>query len=113
MEKIEPEKTLIIFDEIQECSNALNSLKYFCEEASEYHIVCAGSLFGIRLSKTSFPIRKVEFLNLYPMSFSEFLIDNTPNNYVFDRNKIYFVIQSKIKSFLLRLNQVEIQSTLV
>ena len=68
------EKTLIIFDEIQECPNALNSLKYFNEEANEYHIACAGSLLGIRLSHTSFPVGKVEFLNMYPMTFSEFLI---------------------------------------
>ena len=75
-----PQKTLIIFDEIQECPNALNSLKYFCEEASEYHVACAGSLLGIRLSKTSFPVGKVEFLNLYPMTFSEFLLaDNSEN----------------------------------
>ena len=78
--KINPETTLIIFDEIQECPNALNSLKYFCEEAREYHVTCAGSLLGIRLSKTSFPVGKVEFLNLYPMTFSEFLIaDNSEN----------------------------------
>ena len=77
---IMPEKTLIIFDEIQECPNALNSLKYFNEEANEYHIVCAGSLLGIRLSHTSFPVGKVEFLNMYPMTFSEFLIaDNCEN----------------------------------
>ena len=75
-----PEKTLIIFDEIQECPNALNSLKYFQEEANEYHIVCAGSLLGIRLSHTSFPVGKVDFLNMYPMAFSEFLIaDNCEN----------------------------------
>ncbi len=78
--KISPHTTLIIFDEIQECPNALNSLKYFCEEASEYHVACAGSLLGIRLSKTSFPVGKVDFLNLYPMTFSEFLIaDNSEN----------------------------------
>lgn len=78
--KIIPSDTLIIFDEIQECPDALNSLKYFYEEANEYHIVCAGSLLGIRLSKTSFPVGKVEFLNLYPMTFSEFLIaDNSEN----------------------------------
>ena len=75
-----PEKTLIIFDEIQECPDALNSLKYFQEEANEYHIVCAGSLLGIRLSHTSFPVGKVEFLNMYPMTLSEFLIaDNCEN----------------------------------
>ena len=80
--KISPESTLIIFDEIQECSNALNSLKYFYEEANEYHIVCAGSLLGIRLSKTSFPVGKVDFLNLYPMTFSEFLIADNKENLV-------------------------------
>ena len=75
-----PEKTLIIFDEIQECPDALNSLKYFQEEANEYHVVCAGSLLGIRLSHTSFPVGKVDFLNMYPMTFSEFLIaDNCEN----------------------------------
>lgn len=71
---INPGKTLIFFDEIQECPNALNSLKYFEEEANEYHVIAAGSLLGIRLSQTSFPVGKVDFLHLYPMSFSEFLI---------------------------------------
>ena len=78
--KINLNTTLIIFDEIQECPNALNSLKYFCEEAPMYHVACAGSLLGIRLSKTSFPVGKVDFLNLFPMTFSEFLIaDNALN----------------------------------
>ena len=80
--KINPNSTLIIFDEIQECPNALNSLKYFCEEASEYHVACASSLLGIRLSKTSFPVGKVDFLNLYPMTFSEFLIADHLENLV-------------------------------
>ena len=80
--KINPNTTLIIFDEIQECPNALNSLKYFCEEANEYHVACAGSLLGIRLSKTSFPVGKVDFLNLYPMTFSEFLIADDSENLV-------------------------------
>jgi len=77
-----PEKTLIIFDEIQECPNALNGLKYFQEEANEYHIACAGSLLGIRLSHTSFPVGKVDFINMYPMSFSEFLLADRCNNLV-------------------------------
>ena len=88
---IMPEKTLIVFDEIQECPNALNALKYFYEEANEYHIACAGSLLGIRLSHTSFPVGKVDFLNMYPMSFSEFLIaDNAQNlvDYMKSLNKI-------------------------
>ena len=71
---ITPEKTLIILDEIQECEKALTAMKYFCENAPEYHIVCAGSLLGIALQKQlSFPVGKVDFLTLYPMSFTEFL----------------------------------------
>ncbi len=81
-EKILPQETLIFFDEIQECPNALNSLKYFCEEANEYHVVCAVSLLKIRLSHTSFPVGKVDFLNLYPMTFSEFLIADGCSNLV-------------------------------
>jgi len=73
--KIDPEKTLIIFDEVQEVPKALSSLKYFYENAPQYHIVCAGSLLGIALhSGTSFPVGKVDFLQLYPLSFKEFLI---------------------------------------
>ena len=72
--KIEPQNTLIIFDEIQECGRALTSLKYFCEKAPEYHIVCAGSLLGIALQNhLSFPVGKVDFMTLYPMSYTEFL----------------------------------------
>lgn len=71
---IEPENDLIIFDEIQASNNALNSLKYFNEQANEYHIVAAGSLLGIKLSKPkSFPVGKVNFLNMYPLTFLEFL----------------------------------------
>lgn len=74
---IKAQKTLIIFDEIQVCSRAITSLKYFCENAPEFHIACAGSLLGIALNKpTSFPVGKVDFLNLYPMSFSEFVRAN-------------------------------------
>jgi uncharacterized protein len=72
--EIIPEKTLIIFDEIQECLAALNSLKYFNESANEYHICAAGSLLGITLANSKgFPVGKVDFLNLYPLSFLEFL----------------------------------------
>lgn len=79
---IKPEKTLIIFDEIQECPDALNSLKYFHEEANEYHIVCAGSLLGIKLSHTSFPVGKVDYLEMYPMTFTEFLLADNQDNLV-------------------------------
>ncbi len=107
-----PGKTLIVFDEIQECPDALNSLKYFCEEANEYHIISAGSLLGIRLSHTSFPVGKVDFLDMYPMTFTEFLkadecenlvnymdsiqnIENIPNVFferLTEKLKAYFVI---------------------
>lgn len=73
--KIEPENTLLIFDEVQEVPAALTSLKYFYENAPQYHIICAGSLLGIALhSGTSFPVGKVDFLKLYPLSFKEFLM---------------------------------------
>ena len=68
--RIQPEKTLIIFDEVQEVPRALTSLKYFTEEAPEYAICCAGSLLGVALHQgTSFPVGKVEFLTLQPLSF--------------------------------------------
>lgn len=73
--KIDPNNTLLIFDEVQEVPRALSSLKYFYENAPQYHIVCAGSLLGIALhGGTSFPVGKVDFLHLYPLSFKEFLI---------------------------------------
>ncbi len=106
-----PGKTLIFFDEIQECPDALNSLKYFQEEANEYHIVCAGSLLGIRLSHTSFPVGKVDFMNLYPMTFSEFLIaDNCENlvDYMKSIEKIenipdifFNMLEEKLKAYFI------------
>jgi hypothetical protein len=73
--KIYPETTLIIFDEIQEVPKAMTALKYFCENAPEYSIVAAGSLLGMALHEgTSFPVGKVDFLNLYPLNFKEFLM---------------------------------------
>lgn len=71
---IEPDNTLIIFDEIQESPVVLNSLKYFCEDAPHYHVAVAGSLLGISLhSGTSFPVGKVDMIKMYPMTFDEFL----------------------------------------
>ena len=107
-----PGKTLIVFDEIQECPDALNSLKYFEEEANDYHIISAGSLLGIRLSHTSFPVGKVDFMDMYPMTFTEFLeaddcknlvdymdsivnIENIPNIFferLKEKLKAYFII---------------------
>ena len=72
--KIDPLSTLIIFDEVQEVPQALTSLKYFNENAPQYQIICAGSLLGVALHQgTSFPVGKVEFLDLYPLSFAEYM----------------------------------------
>ena len=73
-EKIIPNDTLIIFDEIQECPEALNALKYFCEKAGEYHVIAAGSLLGTLLAQPkSYPVGKVNLLELGPLTFDEFL----------------------------------------
>lgn len=82
-QKILPEKTLIIFDEVQDCPNVINSLKYFCENAPQYHVACAGSLLGIALAKpSSFPVGKVNFMQIDPMTFTEFLLANGNDNLV-------------------------------
>ena len=81
--KITPGDTLLIFDEIQECPEAINSLKYFCEKAPAYHVACAGSLLGISLAKDiSYPVGKVNFLELGPMTFTEFLAASGDDPYV-------------------------------
>ena len=88
-QKVMAEKTLIIFDEIQECPNAINSLKYFYENAPQYHIACAGSLLGIALAKpASFPVGKVNFMRIDPMTFTEFLMANGDENLVEYMNSI-------------------------
>ena len=80
-ENIAPEKTLIIFDEVQDCPKVINSMKYFCENTPQYHIACAGSLLGITLAKpSSFPVGKVNFMQIDPMTFTEFLFANGDEN---------------------------------
>lgn len=81
---IKPNETLIILDEIQECNDALNSLKYFCESAPEYAVACAGSLLGVALNRqgASFPVGKVDFITMYPLSFSEYLSALHPDLYL-------------------------------
>lgn len=95
--QVNPENTLIILDEIQEAEGAITSLKYFCENAPQYHIIAAGSLLGVALHKhTSFPVGKVEFLDLYPLSYTEFLL-------ALDQQPLLNLLKSKdwllIKSF--------------
>ena len=77
-EAIIPGETLIILDEVQSCERALTSLKYFCEEAPQYHIAAAGSLLGIAINrhKFSYSVGKVDTITMYPMSFDEFLLAN-------------------------------------
>ena len=95
--QIDPQNTLIVFDEIQEAEGAITSLKYFCENAPQYHIIAAGSLLGVAMhSQTSFPVGKVEFLDLYPLNFIEFLM-------ALDQHPLLDLLKSKdwilIKSF--------------
>ncbi len=78
-QKIEPEETLIVLDEIQECPEALNALKYFNEKANEYHVIAAGSLLGTLLAKPkSYPVGQVNLLHIYPLTFDEFLEATDP-----------------------------------
>lgn len=101
---IEPEQTLIIFDEVQEMPRALTSLKYFCEEAPEYVICCAGSLLGIALHEgTSFPVGKTDFLHLYPLSFKEFLIANEEKmlvDYIDKGNRNLGAFENRLTDYL-------------
>lgn len=95
--QVNPENTLIVFDEIQEAEGAITSLKYFCENAPQYHIIAAGSLLGVAMHKrTSFPVGKVEFLDLYPLNYTEFLM-------ALDQQPLLNLLKSKdwtlIKSF--------------
>lgn len=78
-----PEKTLVVLDEIQECPEAITAMKYFCEQASEYVVACAGSLLGLAFGHEgfSFPVGKVDHLEMYPVSFSEFLQQKDANLY--------------------------------
>lgn len=100
--KIEFENTLLIFDEVQEVPKALNSLKYFYENHPEYHIMCAGSLLGIALHNgTSFPVGKVEFLQLYPLSFEEFLLAMDKQQYVnLLKNKQFDLIENFKQTYI-------------
>jgi uncharacterized protein len=77
--EIKPHTTLVFFDEIQECNEALGALKYFCEKAPEYTVVSAGSLLGVALTEgRAFPVGKVDFMDIHPVSFSEFLSSSEP-----------------------------------
>ena len=99
--KIDKETTLIFFDEIQKNTRALTSLKYFYEEAPEYYVVGAGSLLGVHINKKefSFPVGKVDFLTIYPLSFDEFLI-NTKNELLLNKIKECFKSNESMPSLL-------------
>jgi predicted AAA+ superfamily ATPase len=126
-----PETTLIIFDEIQECNEALNSLKYFQENNPEYAIACAGSLLGVAMSRgASFPVGKVEFIQIHPITFSEFLtvadahlssylenldhIEAIPDiffNPLKDKLKMYFISGGMPESIVTLLEKKDIERT--
>lgn len=99
--KIDKENTLIFFDEIQKNTRALTSLKYFYEDAPEYYVIGAGSLLGVHINKKefSFPVGKVEFLTIYPLSFEEFLI-NTNNDLLLDKIKECFASDEQMPALL-------------
>lgn len=90
--RIVPGKTLVVFDEIQDCPRAIQSLKYFCENMPELHVVAAGSLLGVALRKEgiSFPVGKVDRMEMYPMSFAEFVIADGGEKYVTGIGKLAF-----------------------
>lgn len=105
--QINPENTLIIFDEIQEAEGAITSLKYFCENAPQYHIIAAGSLLGVALHQhTSFPVGKVEFLDLFPLTFTEFLLaQNQQPLLSLLKNKDWMLIKSFKEKYIQLLKQ--------
>lgn len=90
--KIIPGKTLVVFDEIQDCSRAIQSLKYFCENMPELHLIAAGSLLGVALRKEgiSFPVGKVDRMEMYPMSFEEFVMADGGENYISGSSRLAF-----------------------
>ncbi len=128
---IEKENTLIIFDEIQNAPKAFESLKYFCEEAGEYHIMAAGSLLGVALHQgVSYPVGKVDLLNLYPLSFREYLyavnekalsdallskdfslIDTFSEKYIYHLKNYYYVggMPEVVKNFTLHGDYKEVR----
>lgn len=100
--KIDPNHTLIVFDEVQEVPKALSSLKYFYENAPQYHIICAGSLLGTALHEgTSFPVGKVDFLKLYPLSYKEYLMAIGKEQYAKLVSKHDFEMMKAFKNVLI------------
>lgn len=91
-DKIVPGRTLVVFDEIQDCPRAIQSLKYFCENMPELHVIAAGSLLGVALRKEgiSFPVGKVDRVEMYPMSFEEFVIADGGEKYINGIKKMAF-----------------------
>jgi uncharacterized protein len=120
---INPGRTLIIFDEIQECNDALNSLKYFNEEAPEFKIACAGSLLGVAMARgASFPVGKVDFLTMYPLGYNEFLAAADPalHSYLGTISNfepipdIFFIpLKEKLKMYFLSGGMPEAASVLI
>jgi len=133
--EIKPDTTLIVFDEIQECNEALGTLKYFCEKAPEYAVVAAGSMLGVAMAKgRTFPVGKVDFIDIYPVTFLEFLSFSDPQlceylknidriepipdifyNQLLEQFKTYFItggMPEAIVSYLENLDSERVQKTL-
>ena len=129
--KIDPENALLIFDEVQEVPRALAALKYFCEEAPEYHVIAAGSLLGVAIHEgVSYPVGKVDILDLYPLNFREFLcamgekpladalatkdytvIDNFSDKYLFWLKNYYYTggMPEVVKAFSVQKDYQEVR----
>lgn len=111
-EPLLPEKTLIIFDEIQECENALNSLKYFYEEAPQYHIMAAGSLLGVAVKRRNMtvPVGKVRMARMYPITFAEFLhsADESTYNYINSLDEIRHLPAVVLNKLMLEYKRYQI-----
>jgi len=127
--EIEPDNTLIVFDEIQECNEALGALKYFCEKAPEYAVVTAGSLLGVAIAKgRTFPVGKVSFIDIGPVTFSEFLASSSPGLHeyleyiqsiepipdifykqIFEQFKAYFITGGMPEAIVLYLENMDIE----
>ncbi len=127
--EIKPQTTLVVFDEIQECNEALGSLKYFCENAPEYAVISAGSLLGVAIAKgRTFPVGKVDFMDIHPVTFLEFLSSSAPEllNYInslqgiepipdiffsqlLEQFKVYFITGGMPESIASYLEDMDIQ----
>ena len=114
-QKIQPGKTLVFFDEIQECPRALQSLRYFKEKLPELHVIAAGSLLEFALGEVSFPVGRVDYRHLYPMSFDEFLIGTGRENLLkfIPKMRLQGIVQSDVPSAMAKLLSASLREYMI